>query len=221
MSALLKQIVNESVERSENRESWTNIIASARPYLNLESHDLTDNNSMSSENFEDLETFNNIGDKKQCRVPYAFKYDFLQDEETTTSEARTSQDEEVSGDENKKICNKSSNLVRKRKAGGAFSRNAYSKRRRNRLKQTSKQIQQTTQLTTKPNKTSALACLRQDSSASQDSPEEAPKSSNDDEINKLDGGGIVDLGKGKRKRFQNVRMLPIEEVCRSPPRNKK
>ena len=30
----------------------------------------------------------------------------------------------------------------------------------------------------------------------------------------------VDLGKGKRKRFQNVRMLPIEEVCRSPPRKK-
>ena len=212
MSALLTQIVNESVERSENRESWTNIISSARPYLNLESHDLTDNNSMSSENFEDQETFNNIGNKKQCRVPYAFKYDFLQDEETTTSEARTSQDEELSGDESKKTCNKS-NLVRKRKAGGAFSRNAYSKRRRNRLKQTKQ-----TQLT-KPNKTS-LACLRQDSSASQDSPEEAPKSSNNDELNKLEGG-VVDLGKGKRKRFQNVRMLPIEEVCRSPPRNKK
>ena len=65
-----------------------------------------------------------------------------------------------------------------------------------------------------------MACLRQDSSASQDSPEEAPKSSNDDELNKLEGG-VVDLGKGKRKRFQNVRMLPIEEVCRSPPRNKK
>ena len=109
VSALLKQIVNESVERSENRESWTNIISSARPYLNLESHDLTDNNSMSSENFENFEDF---GNTKQCRVPYAFKYDFLQDEETTTSEARTSQDEELSGDESKKTCNKS-NLGRK------------------------------------------------------------------------------------------------------------
>ena len=30
---------------------------------------------------------------------------------------------------------------------------------------------------------------------------------------------IDDLGKGKRKRFQNVRMLPIENVVKSPSRN--
>ena len=32
-------------------------------------------------------------------------------------------------------------------------------------------------------------------------------------------GEIGDLGKGKRKRFQNVRMLPIENVVKSPSRN--
>lgn len=34
-----------------------------------------------------------------------------------------------------------------------------------------------------------------------------------------ESGEIGDLGKGKRKRFQNVRMLPIENVVKSPSRN--
>merc|ERR1711953_576662 len=33
------------------------------------------------------------------------------------------------------------------------------------------------------------------------------------------GKEIDDLGKGKRKRFQNVRMLPIDNVVKSPSRN--
>ena len=84
MSALLNQIVENAVERSESRESWSNIISTARPYnsnLNLEHQDYSDHyNTMSSEaedNMLDAFDASNNQDRKLCHVPYSFKYDFF------------------------------------------------------------------------------------------------------------------------------------------------
>lgn len=87
---------------------------------------------------------------------------------------------------------------RKRKVH-AFSRNAYAKKRRKKLG------------------LSKLATSEQsmDSSCSQESEESGSGNKTDQEMT-LTG----DLGKGKRKRFQNVRMVPIEEIVKSPNRKK-
>ena len=84
MSALLNQIVENAVERSESRESWSNIISTARPYnsnLNLEHQDYSDHyNTMSSEaedNMLDAFDASNNQDRKLCHVPYSFKYEFF------------------------------------------------------------------------------------------------------------------------------------------------
>ena len=121
---------------------------------------------------------------------------------------------------------------RKRKSGGssgsAFSRNSYAKRRRKKIKQTQQQ-QLLHHHQTRPKST--LALTRQDSTKSSKASEDASESedqtaikSSDNEMNitsdVVSKSEVGDLGKGKRKRFQNVRMLPIEEVCRSPPRKK-
>merc|ERR1711879_468792 len=116
----------------------------------------------------------------------------------------------------------------KRKSGGsgsnsAFSRNSYAKRRRKKIKQTQHLQQQQQQ--TKPK--SKLAISRQDSTKSSKASEASESEDqniikSDIELNNISNASnskseAIDLGKGKRKRFQNVRMLPIEEVCRSPP----
>ena len=106
MSVLLNQVIKEAVEVSETKESsWNEIISTAKPYLNLESHDLTDNNTnFSTSEAEEFElNIDNTGAKKRCHVPYAFKYDFFQDEDTTTSDARTSQDEEPITEDKKSL----------------------------------------------------------------------------------------------------------------------
>jgi len=241
VSALLNQIVENAVERSESRESWSNIISTARPYnsnLNLEHQDYSDHyNTMSSEAEDNMaeavfEARNNQ-DRKLCHVPYSFKYDFFQDDGDTTT---TNSDAMSEMSDIESVISTSSSTAlaaaaanRKRKSGGsgsnsAFSRNSYAKRRRKKIKQT-QHLQQQQQ--TKPK--SKLALTRQDSTKSSKASEASE--SEDQNIIKSDielnistasdsKSEAIDLGKGKRKRFQNVRMLPIEEVCRSPPRKK-
>jgi len=219
VSVLLSQVIKEAVEVSETKESsWNEIISTAKPYLNLESHDLTDNNTnFSTSEAEEFElNIDNAGAKKRCHVPYAFKYDFFQDEDTTTSDARTSQDEEPITEDKKSL------VVRKRKlggSGGAFSRGAYTKKRRKKSKQLKIQAKSPSSLQNSPQHVpkspKGFTFQRQDSATSLD--EDNAARSNDENTKSEDE---TILGKGKRKRFQNVRMLPIEEVCKSPPRKK-
>ena len=161
-----------------------------------------------------------------------FRYDFFQDDgdtTTTNSDAMS----EISDIESVISTSSSTALAaaaanRKRKSGGsgsnsAFSRNAYAKRRRKKIKQTQHLQQQA-----KPK--SKLALTRQDSTKSSKASEASESEDqniikSDIELNNISNASdskseAIDLGKGKRKRFQNVRMLPIEEVCRSPPRKK-
>ena len=160
------------------------------------------------------------------------RYDFFQDDgdtTTTNSDAMS----EISDIESVISTSSSTALAaaaanRKRKSGGsgsnsAFSRNAYAKRRRKKIKQTQHLQQQA-----KPK--SKLALTRQDSTKSSKASEASESEDqniikSDIELNNISNASdskseAIDLGKGKRKRFQNVRMLPIEEVCRSPPRKK-
>ena len=160
------------------------------------------------------------------------RYDFFQDDgdtTTTNSDAMS----EISDIESVISTSSSTALAaaaanRKRKSGGsgsnsAFSRNAYAKRRRKKIKQTQHLQQQA-----KPK--SKLALTRQDSTKSSKASEASESEDqniikSDIELNNISTASdskseAIDLGKGKRKRFQNVRMLPIEEVCRSPPRKK-
>ena len=113
-------------------------------------------------------------------------------------------------------------VVRKRKLGGnggAFSRGAYTKKRRKKSKQLKIQAKSPSSLQNSPQHVpkspKGFTFQRQDSATSLD--EDNAARSNDENA-KSEDESI--LGKGKRKRFQNVRMLPIEEVCKSPPRKK-
>ena len=162
------------------------------------------------------------------------RYDFFQDDgdtTTTNSDAMSemSDIESVISTSSSTALAAASAANRKRKSGGsgsnsAFSRNAYAKRRRKKIKQT----QHLQQQQTKPK--SKLALTRQDSTKSSKASEASESEDqniikSDIELNNISTAsdsksGAIDLGKGKRKRFQNVRMLPIEEVCRSPPRKK-
>ena len=47
----------------------------------------------------------------------------------------------------------------------------------------------------------------------------APSSENEETIKRKSESSDEMMGKGKRKRFQNVRMLPIDNVVKSPSRN--
>ena len=162
------------------------------------------------------------------------RYDFFQDDgdtTTTNSDAMSemSDIESVISTSSSTALAAASAANRKRKSGGsgsnsAFSRNAYAKRRRKKIKQT----QHLQQQQTKPK--SKLALTRQDSTKSSKASEASESEDqniikSDIELNNISNASdskseAIDLGKGKRKRFQNVRMLPIEEVCRSPPRKK-
>ena len=162
------------------------------------------------------------------------RYDFFQDDGDTTT---TNSDAMSEMSDIESVISTSSSTAlaaaaaanRKRKSGGsgsnsAFSRNAYAKRRRKKIKQT----QHLQQQQTKPK--SKLALTRQDSTKSSKASEASESEDqniikSDIELNNISNASdskseAIDLGKGKRKRFQNVRMLPIEEVCRSPPRKK-
>ena len=162
------------------------------------------------------------------------RYDFFQDDGDTTT---TNSDAMSEMSDIESVISTSSSTAlaaaaanRKRKSGGsgsnsAFSRNSYAKRRRKKIKQT-QHLQQQQQ--TKPK--SKLALARQDSTKSSKASEASESEDqniikSDIELNNISNASdskseAIDLGKGKRKRFQNVRMLPIEEVCRSPPRKK-
>ena len=161
------------------------------------------------------------------------RYDFFQDDGDTTT---TNSDAMSEMSDIESVISTSSSTAlaaanRKRKSGGsgsnsAFSRNSYAKRRRKKIKQT--QHLQKQQQQTKPK--SKLALTRQDSTKSSKASEASESEDqniikSDIELNNISNASdskseAIDLGKGKRKRFQNVRMLPIEEVCRSPPRKK-
>ena len=163
------------------------------------------------------------------------RYDFFQDDGDTTT---TNSDAMSEMSDIESVISTSSSTAlaaaaanRKRKSGGsgsnsAFSRNSYAKRRRKKMKQT--QHLQKQQQQTKPK--SKLALTRQDSTKSSKASEASESEDqniikSDIELNNISNASdskseAIDLGKGKRKRFQNVRMLPIEEVCRSPPRKK-
>ena len=163
------------------------------------------------------------------------RYDFFQDDGDTTT---TNSDAMSEMSDIESVISTSSSTAlaaaaanRKRKSGGsgsnsAFSRNSYAKRRRKKIKQTQHLQQQQQQ--TKPK--SKLALARQDSTKSSKASEASESEDqniikSDIELNNISTASdskseAIDLGKGKRKRFQNVRMLPIEEVCRSPPRKK-
>ena len=86
---------------------------------------------------------------------------------------------------------------KKRKiSAGAFSRNSYVKRKRKKVKSESAESVES----------------KTESTESTESKNESFEESNPQ-----------DLGKGKRKRFQNVRMLPIDDAikCSSPSRSNK
>jgi hypothetical protein len=244
VSPLLEAIVNSAVEVAEsNRGSWDALLATARPAtaLSMENPDLTDY-TLSSETEEGPDMLqsplvhcNNLQqpESKICLVPYAFKYnDFVHDDDddTTTTTDGASQDD----DENKSV---TSLQPRKKRKPDAFSRNAYVKRRKRSLKHQTRPMsslarQDSSGSGEDPKKKLLDDKLQKNNPAHhhhqllfvQDEfnpgNDTATTTSGDDQ---LFNAGTVQagdpLGKGKRKRFQNVRMVPIEDIVKSPVRS--
>ncbi len=263
---LVDQAVNASESKANQQEVWEALLATAKPALPTENPDLTDN-TLSSEQEDNNEcgggggglaggsdsiVHHLGGPTRGSLVPCTFNYeDIAMDDDTATSDARTSHDETSEVEDqsgSRSAASKTASSAKKKKAG-AFSRSAYTKRRRQRrlpmsqlaIETPSQSISSGSAGASKrrmssDNEKSSQIKKSKESVQEEDDVVEAGEpvslfvrdeitvggDSSNKEVTSADESNEIDLGKGKRKRYKNVRMMPIDDVvtAKSPARIK-